>query len=171
MAGSIDNFLKVCAAASIVLASASVAYYHLRYLPDRDDRRDREAQMERVRSELAKKLERERTVASQKEEEERKAAMMEDRKLQYNTCILLASANYSTRWDAACKRRADDAAKRYANCVRTAIPATRDLCDANFEARNKPTDCTLPRELARDYETDHDRAKNRCFQEFNAGLQ
>jgi hypothetical protein len=55
MAGTVDAFLKVSIAASLLLAAGSVGYYYSIYLPKRDAQIDRERLIERSRVEITEK--------------------------------------------------------------------------------------------------------------------
>jgi hypothetical protein len=62
MATKVDTFLKASIAASVLIASASIAYYYLHYLPQRDAQVDRIRQMEQARIEFSRQAEQARLI-------------------------------------------------------------------------------------------------------------
>jgi hypothetical protein len=74
MAGTVDAFLKVSIAASLLLAAGSVGYYYSIYLPKRDAQIDRERLIERSRVEITEKAVAARLQAEKEEAESQAAA-------------------------------------------------------------------------------------------------
>jgi hypothetical protein len=62
MATKVDTFLKASIAASVLIASASIAYYYLHYLPQRDAQVDRIRQMEQARIKFSRQAEQARLI-------------------------------------------------------------------------------------------------------------
>ena len=60
MGAKIDALLKISVAVSLVVASGSVAYYHLVYVPQKDARIELERKTENARAEYARQDERAR---------------------------------------------------------------------------------------------------------------
>jgi hypothetical protein len=62
VAGTVDAFLKVSVAASLLLAAGSVGYYHSIYLPGRDAQLDRERKLDAARAEYSRQAEQARRI-------------------------------------------------------------------------------------------------------------
>jgi hypothetical protein len=98
MAARIDTFLKGSIAASVLIAAASIAYYYLHYLPQRDAQVDRILQMEQTRIEFSRQAEQARLIEEKRTVEERRAAEKEALQNAYQLCISNAEDNYSRNW-------------------------------------------------------------------------
>jgi hypothetical protein len=120
VAGKSDVFLKVTTGLAFLIAAASVGYYFVVYLPDRDARLDAELRMEKARTELARKAEEER-LRSEKEAAELKATTdRETIKANYDQCLRLARANYDYNWGLNCKQVSDRNRKSRTDCQSSA---------------------------------------------------
>ena len=170
-------------AVGCILAGGSLAYHLLGYIPIRDgelsgtvepqlnaevsntDKPELDqhanlaaAETERLRTEQA---DRQRAEA----EEANRQAM---RRAAYQTCLTNAEAAYSRRWDSQCSLLSETNAEGREKCVRDS-PSIREYCISIYPER-PPTECTLPTEIAREYQRLMDADKARCLAEMNAGL-
>jgi hypothetical protein len=169
LAGKIDALLKLSIVASVLLASSSVGYYYLVYLPQRDAQLDLEREFERARADAEKRAERERTLSEQREIERRQSAEKAAAQTRYQTCLRRASNSYSESWATACKRIGEKSLKDHHECIRSGV--ARASCDSIHTIRDASPDCTLPRVIATDLEADLEKERNRCLQENRSGLQ
>lgn len=112
MAGKVDSFLKVSIAASVLIASGSVANYYLRYLPQRDTQTENDRKLERARTEYSRQAEQARLAAENQANEEKQAADRETVQSRYQLCVRTAEISYSRGWADQCKRVADKAQKQ-----------------------------------------------------------
>ena len=180
MATTIDSILKVSIAASVLTVSASISYYYLRYLPERDAQIESDRKLEKARAEYSKQAEQARLSAERREAdirlaaekrdaEEKEAAGREAIQIRYRNCLRVAQLNYSANWSQACNQISDDATKSYKECIsQGTVKAT---CDRLYGGRSASSDCSLPRFRATDINDDLDKAKKRCLEESRAGLQ
>jgi lysyl-tRNA synthetase class I len=176
-----DAFLKASIAVSVLIASASISYYYLRYLPERDAQMESDRKLERARAEYSKQAEQARLAnelrdadarraAEQRDADERQDAAREAIQVRYRGCLRVAESNYSANWAQACKRISDDASKNYKDCL--AIGGTmKASCDSTYANRTSSPNCSLPRVIATDIGDEMDKAKKRCLEESRAGLQ
>jgi len=72
MVGKVDAFLKLCVAAAMLVVSASVAYYYVIYLPQREIQLDRDRWREAAGAEYTRRAERARLAAEQARRDEEK---------------------------------------------------------------------------------------------------
>jgi hypothetical protein len=157
MAGPVDSFLKVSIAAATLFASASVGYYYVFYLPQRDTQLERERRLDAARTEFARQA-----------EQERQSTACEAVQVQYRNCVREIELNYSSQWNGECKRIMDKATKDHRDCL--AKRYQKDVCDVVHSERNSPSsDCSLPRMLANDINETLE--KGSCLDESQAGLQ
>ncbi len=173
----IDLILKVTIIVAIALASASVSYYYLKYLPDRDvaidtrlaaERAAQKSAADRQAAGLALQAEADRRrQATEREVVERRKATIQAR---YDACMMQASASYSADWDATCKRRADIRRNDYKKCLTNGI-SSKASCDALYSEGFVEKDCSLPSQSADSHNSSLERNKTRCLQEFQAGLE
>lgn len=170
MAGPVDAFLKVSIAAAALFASASVGYYYVLYLPQRDAQIDIERQIEAAKTELARQADQARQAAEKRDAEEKQAAVREAVQARYRNCVRRVEVNYSAQWTGECKRIADKAAKDHKDCLAKATFG-KEVCDTMYADRNSPSECSLPRMLANDITEILDKGRKRCFDESQAGLQ
>jgi hypothetical protein len=180
MAGPIDTFLKVSTAAAALFAAASVGYYFLLYLPQRDAQLDRERRLDAARIEYSRQAEQARISAEKANEQARAAAEKHDLEARqevareaiqtrYRSCVRNAEINYSSAWAEGCKQQSDRASKAYRNCMKD---PNNSFCDTLYSERaNLSLDCSLPRALGTDISESLDKARKRCLDESQAGLQ
>jgi hypothetical protein len=156
VAGKIDAFLKLSIVAGVLLASSSIAYYYVVYLPDRDARIDaNNAAAEQRRAE-------EKAAAEQRHLEEQL-----DAQVRYKECLNNAQEVYSATWAASCKRIAQDDLKEHASCI--SIGLTKQQCDAAHNHDPSPN-CALPHATAQSIEASLNKARELCLQASKAGL-
>ena len=166
LAGSIDAFVKLSVAASILLASGSVGYYYVVYLPGRDADIAREQKIEKAKADLARQVDQQRREADQRAAEERRANDQAEVKAAYQSCVALADRSYDGMWASTCKRIAEKDAKDRADCVAKGS----SFCDI-YKLRDGSPNCALPRALASDLDATHEKSRDRCLQESKSGLQ
>src|SRR5262249_34840469 len=148
--GKIDAFLKLSIVAAVLLASSSVAYYYVIYLPDRDARID----AANVAAELHRAEE--KTAAEQRRIDEKAAA--EDRRSEdqqnaqrrYDRCLRAAENGYNSNWAASCGSKRQEAEQNRAHCVANHPDDKKGCAEGN--PIPDAADCTLPRTLANDLE-------------------
>ncbi len=168
MPRAVDAFLKLSLAVSLLAAAGSVGYYHAIYLPARDSQLDRDRKIESARAEYSRQAEQARLAEENRQAEENQAAAREAVQVRYRTCLTNAENNYSYSWAQACKRISDQAVKDSKDCLSQPVN-TKSSCDLLYPERAR--DCTsLPRVLATDI-GDLDKARKRCLDESQAGLQ
>ena len=166
MAGSVDAFLKLSLAVSLLGAAGSVGYYYAAYLPARDARLDRERQLDRARAEFTARTAADRAQAEREAAEQKAASEKAMAQINYDACISRARAGYDRAWAFACKQLADKAQKGRAGCT-----ADKAFCDSIYSARDPSPECALPGNISSTINADFDGAKDRCLQESRAGLQ
>jgi hypothetical protein len=176
MVGKVDTFLKLCVAAAMLVASASVAYYYVIYLPQRDVRLDRDRRLEVGLAQYARQAERAKSAAEQSRRDEEKrdaelaqAAAREASQQRYQNCLRTAEDIYSAFWAAQCKRIADKAAKNLKDCIAQGI-ADKEQCHSIY-SRDVSPNCVLPRIVGTDISDVLDKSRKRCLDENRAGLQ
>jgi hypothetical protein len=166
LAGGVDALVKLSVAASVLLASGSVGYYYVVYLPDRDAGIAREQKLEKAKAELTRHVDQQRREAEQRAADERRANDQAEAKAAYQSCVALADRSYNAMWASTCKRLADKDAKDRADCVAKGS----SFCDIYKQGDGSPS-CSLPRVLASDLDTTHEKSRDRCLQESKSGLQ
>ena len=176
MVGKVDAFLKLCVAAAMLVVSASVAYYYVIYLPQRDTQLDRDRWREAARVEFTRQVEQTRLAAEQarrdeerREAESAQAAAREASQQRYQNCLRTAEDIYSSNWATQCKRIADKAAKDLKDCIVQGI-ADKEKCESIY-GRDASLNCILPRVVGADISDVLDRSRKRCLDENRAGLQ
>ena len=167
MAARIDTFLKGSIAASVLIAAASIAYYYLHYLPQRDAQVDRIQQMEQARIEFSRQAEQARLIEEKRTLEERRAAEKEALQNAYQLCISNAEDNYSRNWADQCKRVAAKAQTDRAECL--AKGQTKSTCDIFNPVADSSPSCTLSGGKVLNERLQQSR--ERCLQESRLGLQ
>lgn len=146
-----DEVLKLALAAAALLVGVSVAYYYGIFLPEK-------ARTEEQRLVEADKAKQEAAVKQAKKQE----TASRDAKVAYDKCLLSASQDYSSRWNKTCirlnkedvARKAQCAANGYYNCDQILVTPANG--------------CSLPNELADDYDKSLDEEKKLCLEEFKA---
>ncbi len=154
MATKLDALLKLSIIAGVLFASASVGYYFLVYLPQRD------AQFDAQRAQ-----EKEQADAAREAQQERQAEEAADAQLRYQTCLTHATENYNAVWASNCKRVAEQTLADRATCI-----YSKEMCNSLYQPRDSSPNCALPGLLAKDLNASLDRARDRCLQESKAGL-
>jgi hypothetical protein len=169
LAGKIDTLLKLSIVAAVLLASSSVGYYYLVYLPRRDARLDLERATERERADAEKRAERERALSEQRAIERRQSAEKAAAQIRYDTCLTRAYDMYDASWTAACKRLGEKRLKDHHDCMRNELGRT--FCDSTYDIREVSPNCALPRVIATELKADLEKGRDRCLQENKSGLQ
>jgi hypothetical protein len=169
VAGTIDAVFKLTVAGSILAASISVGYYYSIYLPERDRQADIERRLLAARSEIARQAEQTRATAQQEEMRQRLANEKAAVQSRYQDCVSKVNRIYSVGWASQCKAIADRNVKSYNECVSKGT--AKETCDIFSKSRDNSSDCSLPRVLATDLDTDAERGRNRCLEESKSGLQ
>jgi hypothetical protein len=174
--GKLDALFKLSIIGSVLLASLSVGYYYVIYLPRRDAQLNFEQKMERARSEDARRAEQARTLAEherarteQQALEQRQSAEKAGIKLHYEKCLLSAAADYDVLWAAKCSAYREILLKEHDDCISNRF-MTKTICDENHKVPDASASCKLPGAIASAVETSLDRARNCCLQESAAGL-
>ncbi|MCC8964906.1 hypothetical protein H8A95_21970 [Bradyrhizobium sp. Pear76] len=175
MAGPVDAFLKVSLAVAALFASASVGYYYLAYLPQKDAQasrleaqRDLARKMDAARIESARLAEQAAAAAEKRDLEERQTAAREAVQVRYRSCVRNAEARYADMWTAACREIADNNEKSYRDCMKQ---PNNTFCATLFSDRSNTSNCSLPRLRGTDISDTLDKARTRCLDESRAGLQ
>jgi hypothetical protein len=177
MAGKIDALLKLSIVVAVLLASSSVAYYHLIYLPERDARIDaaKAAAEQRRADETAAAEQRrsdEATAAEQRRSDEAAAAEQHravekaGARMRYDRCLSDAQDNYHLNWVSNCNSKKQKEAQAYARCISASTNDTSWIC-------HKPdasSDCSLPSYIADSLGADLNKARDRCLQMYKSGL-
>lgn len=144
-----DDVLKLAVAAGILSAGIGVGYYYGLHLPGRDER----VQLEETER-------RREARASEEQAQER-------RQESYRSCMVSAEADYSSRWDASCKRNAERAAQNRKDCMTRGLQ--EDVCTGLYPPV-PAANCSLPNELADDYDAARESAKKQCLEEAKSGV-
>lgn len=164
---------------SLALAATSIAYYYVIYLPARDALQDarREDERNEARRQAAARADEERRTQDEREHreaQERSAAelrkfMVEAR---YKGCLQRVSNNYSAMWDNYCKQNEEQRRKDYQSCITSQNQyMNKEICNNLHGTPLPETNCKLRHQVADDLNSTLEREKNRCFQEFQAGLE
>ncbi len=169
MAGPVDAFLKISIATAVLFASASVGYYYVLYLPQRDAQVDQDRRIEAARADLAKQAELARQAAEKQEAEERQADQRQAVQARYRTCMSNASKNYEFAWADECKKASEQAKKSRADCF--ARGSSKDHCDILSPVRDASPDCQLSGGIGKGLNDQLERTRARCLQESQIGLR
>lgn len=169
MANTIDSFLKISIAASVLIASASISYYYLRYLPERDAQIERDQKLEKARAEYARQAELSRLAAEKKADAEKQSAARDAIQGRYQACLAAAETNYSLAWSGQCKHVADTAQKSRSDCL--SKTTEKSTCDLIYPKVDFNPDCSLNRVSGNDLNDQLQRSRERCLQESRLGLQ
>jgi hypothetical protein len=138
LVGKIDAILKVSVIASVLLASSSVGYYYLVYLPQRDAQIEPERALERLRAAAEKRAKQEQLLVEQQASERRAAeqkAIEEQQKVER-----------AARYQACLSRATDDY-----------------VCDMAHVVHEASPDCKLPRSVASALDADAEKARDHCL--------
>ena len=161
---ALDIVLKVTMAASVVTASAGVAYYYAIYLPERDAALDAQRILD---TEYASRLKAEQDMraAAEKLAAEKLKQLISVR---YQSCLRLATANYTASWEGNCTRIIKANRKNYDDCM-SGLPKL--ACDTIYPVSTGSESCALPTKLAETLNTDLENEKNRCLKEYQLGMR
>ena len=169
MAGPVDAFLKVSIAAAALFASASVGYYYVIYLPERDARLDRARSMDAAHADFARQADIAQRAAEKRESEERQIEERAAVQARYRTCMSNIERNYSLSWTDACKKASEKAKKERSDCF--AKNAGKEVCDVISPAQEFSPDCSLSSGIGKGLNDQLEKSRARCLQESQLGLQ
>jgi hypothetical protein len=168
LVGKIDAILKVSVIASVLLASSSVGYYYLVYLPQRDAQIEPERALERLRAAAEKRAKQEQLLVEQQASERRAAeqkAIEEQQKVEraarYQACLSRATDDYNAARLAACNRPQQKIIKDRDDCVKLGFP--KNVCDMAHVVHEASPDCKLPRSVASALDADAEKARDHCL--------
>lgn len=117
MAGRADGFLKIAAGISFLFAAYAVGNHFLVYLPSRDaqidSQREQARQAQEFREQQGRDAVRQQAEADRISADYRAAAVQ----TRYEECLTVATRNYSSNWDSACRALADRNKTERANCT------------------------------------------------------
>jgi hypothetical protein len=170
LAGAIDSLLKISIAASVLIASGSISYYYMRYLPERDAQIENERKLENARTEYARQVEQSRAAAEKTADIERQAADKEATQTRYKICLKNADSNYSFAWADQCRKIADAAQKNRSECISKST-TDKSSCDLIYPKVDFNPDCSLNRAIGNDLNDQLQKSHERCLQESRLGLQ
>jgi hypothetical protein len=169
LAGKIDAILKLSVVASVMLASASVGYYYLVYLPRRDAQFEPERALEGLRAAAQKHAKQDQLLFEQQESERRAAeqkAVEEQQTLEradrYQACLSRATDNYNASRLAACNRPQEKIIKDHDDCIKLGFPKT--VCDLAHVVREASPNCKLPWSVAIALDADVEKARDGCLE-------
>ena len=172
--GRIDAILKLSVVVSVLLASSSVGYYYLSYLPRRDARFEPERALEQLRAAAQKRAEREQLLLQQQVSEQRALEQQaaEQRQLRekadrYLACLSHVTDSYNDSRIAACNRLQEKVIKDHDNCIRLGF--RKKVCDLAHPVREQSPNCPLPPATASALDADAEKARDRCRDENGAG--
>jgi hypothetical protein len=174
MRGLLDTLVKVSLIVAVALAATSVSYYYVIYLPGRDAAIEARRASERA-AEIAEADRQQRLAEA---ERKRRAAEKETIEFvhkagvqaRYERCIANSESLYSVRWDGTCERVEEMRRKNYAQCMSNPVMG-KPFCENTYGESSPSKNCRLPTGLAKDLGADLEQSRNRCFQEFQAGLE
>jgi hypothetical protein len=168
LAIKIGAILKVSVAASVLLASSSVGYYYLVYLPYRDAEAERV--LERLRAAEKKHVEQgqslferqasEQRAAEQKATEERLALEKANR---YQACLSRATDKYNASRLATCNRPREKIIKDRDDCIKLGF--SEKVCAMAHVVPEASPNCTLPRAVALPLDAEVKKERDRCREE------
>lgn len=176
MAARIDVILKLSVVASVLLASSSVGYYYVIYLPHQDARLEPERALEGLRAAARKRAEQERLLSEQQVAEQRaleqqaaEQRQSQERADRYKTCLSQVTESYNEARIAACNRLQEKVIRDHDSCVKGGFP--KKVCDLAHVVREPSPSCPLPRAIASNLDAEAEKARDRCNKENGAGLQ
>jgi len=176
LAAKIDAILKLSIVASVLLASSSVGYHYLVYVPQRDAQFEPQRVLERFRAATEKRAEQELLLFEQKVSEQRAAEQKAVKKRQalekanrYEACLSRATDSYNASRLAACNRPREKIIKDQDDCVKLGF--SRNICAMAHVVPEASQNCTLTRTVTLSLDSDVEKARNRCLEEDRAGLQ
>jgi len=128
------------------------------------------AQQEELRKRQAdeKAAEQAHVTAQQEEMRQRQADEKAAVQSRYQDCVSRINRAYIANWASKCKAIADRTAKSYNECKSKGT--SNDFCEL-MKSGDSSSDCSLPRVLGTDLDTEAERGRNRCLEESRSGLQ
>jgi hypothetical protein len=163
---NICAILKVGVAASALLASSSVGYYYLAYLPYRDAEPERALELaagkmpaEQGQSFFEQQA-LERRAAQQKATEERQALEKANR---YQACLSRATEKYNASRLSTCNLPREKIIKDRDDCIKLGF--SEKVCAMAHVVPEASPNCTLPRAVALSLDADVEKARDRCREE------
>ncbi len=176
LAAKIDAILKLSIVTSVLLASSSVGYHYLVYLPLRDAQFEPQRVLERFRAVTEKRAEQELLLFEQQVSKQRAAEQNvaeKQRALEkanrYEACLSRATDGYNASRLAACNRPREKMIKDQDNCVNLGF--SRNVCAMAHVVPEASPNCPLPRTVTLALDADAEKARNRCVEENRAELQ
>jgi hypothetical protein len=156
---TIDAFFKASIIVGVLIASTSIAYYYVIYLPERDSKLDLQRTLEQISTDSAARLLKERQDAEK--------AAARDR---YSRCTNSADSIYTIEWDQSCASYSKDQKEKHAQCL-VAMTLRRTDCDSLYTVNVPLKDCRLPKAQADPINARSEKRKERCLEEFRAGIR
>jgi len=176
LAAKIDAILKLSIVASLLLASSSVGYYYLVYLPQRDVQFESQRVLDRFRAATEKRAKQELLDFEQQVSKERAAEQKGVEKQQalekanrYQPCLRRATDAYNASRSAACNRPREKIIKDQDDCV--ALGFSRNVCAMAHVVPEPSPNCALPRTVTLALDANVQQVRDRCLQEDGLGLQ
>jgi len=170
LAVKIDAVLKLSFVASVLFASSSVGYYYLRYLLQRDARFEPERALEGLRAAAQKRAEREQLASEQQASEQRaleqqaaEQQQLRERADRYQACLTHVTDGYNESRIAACNRLQEKVIKNHDSCIRSGF--REKVCDLAYVVRKPSPNCPLPPAIARNLDTDAEKARDGCLED------
>jgi hypothetical protein len=172
LAIKIDAILKVSVVASVLLASSSVGYHYLVYLPHRDAEAERALERslaaEKKHVEQGQSLFRrqasEQRAAEQKTTEERQALEKANR---YQACLSRATDKYNASRLTTCNRPREKIIKDRDDCIKLGF--SEKVCAMAHVVPEASPNCTLPRAVALSLDAEVEKERDRCREEESTG--
>jgi hypothetical protein len=169
VAGKIGAILKLSVVACVMLASSSVGYYYLMYLPHRDAQLEPERVLERLRAAAQEHAKRDQLLFEQQESERRAAEQRAaeerltlERAERYQACLSRATDDYNAARLAACNRPQEKIIKYHDDCMKLGFP--KNVCDMAHVVHEASPNCTLPRSVAIALDADVGKARDGCLE-------
>jgi hypothetical protein len=176
LAAKIDAILKLSIVASLWMASSSVGYYYLVYLPHRDLQFEPQRVLERFRAATENRAKQELLDFEQQVSKERAAEEKAVEKRQalekanrYESCLRRATEEYNASRLAACNRPREKVIKDQNDCV--ALGFSRNVCAMAHVVPEPSPNCALPRTVTLALDANVQQVRDRCLQEDGLGLQ
>jgi hypothetical protein len=174
LAAKIDAILKLSIVASLWMASSSVGYYYLVYLPHRDLQFEPQRVLERFRAATENRakqelLDFEQQVSKERAAEEKAVEKRQALANRYESCLRGATEEYNASRLAACNRPREKVIKDQNDCV--ALGFSRNVCAMAHVVPEPSTNCALPRTVTLALDANVQQVRDRCLQEDGLGLQ
>jgi hypothetical protein len=110
-----------------------------------------------------------RVAAEKQSAEQKQAADKVAVQNRYQICVRTAENIYTTSWASQCRSIAAKSIKQHADCVAQGLQ--RSSCDTIYRIADATPTCDLPRVLGNDLDDELEKARSRCLQESQSGLQ